>query len=306
MERMSKERVIQSRVNFGNARQGEISSKISESPGMVAQKKKMQSIFGNAIQMQPSGNENIQSNFEPSAQLFVMTRSRYELYRGKVLEAFEKVQKSAESLWSVIHFEMDGCDLHDKQRVFDDVVVNYGFVIAGEEDIDTEAEDVSEADHAGGGNEEIEFGSEEYNKLTQMKRAGNRESAEKTFNTSSHGQYKKVAYKTDPLGNINFSSPTKSTQWGDPVDGASLVDLSHGSGVKGSDYGKMAGGSLVKIRGASRGQHCSIANRIKNTGAGSNSPANWTWHHLTTYPKMVLVDRAVHAKYGHNGGMLLW
>ena len=48
-----------------------------------------------------------------------------------------------------------------------------------------------------------------------------------------------------------------------------------------------------------------IANRIKQFTC-RGSPDGWTWHHLTTKYHMVLVDRAVHQKHGHNGGVFIW
>jgi hypothetical protein len=118
------------------------------------------------------------------------------------------------------------------------------------------------------------------------------------------GTFKQVAYTLDtPGGNIDFSNPTQRKKWQDPVDHPSYVDLEQGVKTKG--WGLLRNGKLVKLKGASRSQHFSVANRIKKIQA-DGSPAGWTWHHLSTPFKMVLVERSVHQKHGHNGGILLW
>jgi hypothetical protein len=63
---------------------------------------------------------------------------------------------------------------------------------------------------------------------------------------------------------------------------------------------------LIPIAKASRAQHFWLANTIMGNDHGNSSPPNWTWHHLPKPYKMVLVDRDVHRKHGHNGGKLLW
>lgn len=145
----------------------------------------------------------------------------------------------------------------------------------------------------------------------QLKRASNRTSENKTFITSTVGKYVDVSYTTDSKGGIDFERRTGSTQWKNPVLSNSTVDLSYGKNndfpinKNDEDYGMLQNGNYVQIRGASRNQHFNIANRIVGL-PGSNSPNNYTWHHLLEYPKMVLVDREVHRKYGHNGGFYLW
>jgi len=165
-----------------------------------------------------------------------------------------------------------------------------------------------------GGNEEIEENDPRYAELLggskrpviQGKRAGGKTSDAKTFDMASQKfKYKEVAYTTEPDGNINFGSTPSNKNWKNPVhDTHKSVDLN--AGVRSPGYGMMRSGNIVKIKGASRAQHFSIANRITGVSAGSGSPTNWTWHHLSAFPKMALVDRAVHARYGHNGGVYLW
>ncbi|MDY0975954.1 DUF4157 domain-containing protein [Massilia sp. CFBP9012] len=124
------------------------------------------------------------------------------------------------------------------------------------------------------------------------------------YTTHTHGNFKDVTYKLDNLGSIDFGKVNKQKVWQNPMKPGSEVQLNKGSGK--ANYGITLSGTKIKIPGASRGQHFSMANRIMKNGFGSSSPTDWTWHHLTTYYKMVLVDRTVHAKHGHNGGVYVW
>lgn len=124
------------------------------------------------------------------------------------------------------------------------------------------------------------------------------------YASSAHGQYKDVTYKRDGVGSIDFGTTTKHKTWTNPMSGGVEVQLNQGSGNV--SHGITLNGTKIKIVGASRGQHFSIANRIAKNGQGNKSPPNWTWHHLTSHYKMVLVDRVVHAKHGHNGGVHVW
>jgi len=136
----------------------------------------------------------------------------------------------------------------------------------------------------------------------QFARPGNTVSGPKDYQTSDHGKFKNVAYKTKGDGNIDFDDPYKKTKWKDPIKGAK-VNLQ--KGVKKAGYMAMAT-QIIKIRGATRGQHFAVANRIKGYPDGQNSPDDYTWHHLSDFPYMILVDRIVHSKHGHNGGIHLW
>jgi hypothetical protein len=127
------------------------------------------------------------------------------------------------------------------------------------------------------------------------------------YSSTSHGDYEDVEYTRDGKGSFNFAKRPivyKGGQWKNPVQGGSQVDLAHGS--KDKKYGITSTNRKVKLVDASRGVHFNIANRIKKNGAGNTSPAGWTWHHLPQEYKMVLVDRRVHQKHGHNGGKFLW
>ena len=127
------------------------------------------------------------------------------------------------------------------------------------------------------------------------------------YESDSHGDYKKVEYNRNALGTFDFAKRPmvyKGGRWENPVKSGSKVDLEQGAKKKG--YGITSGKNLAEISKASRGVHFSIANRIMKNGAGQSSPDGWTWHHLPEEYKMVLVDRQVHRKHGHNGGKFLW
>jgi hypothetical protein len=140
----------------------------------------------------------------------------------------------------------------------------------------------------------------------QRARTPNSESYKDTYPTSLHGTFTQITYKLDGVGSINFDAPKSHAKggWKNPVKAKSEVQLTTGSSNK--THGITLSGKKVKIVGASRGTHFSIANRIMKNGFGSQSPTNWTWHHLVSNYKMVLVDRKVHAKHGHNGGVHVW
>jgi len=138
----------------------------------------------------------------------------------------------------------------------------------------------------------------------QMARTPGALSYQAGYTTHKHGNFKDVTYKLDNLGSIDFGKVNKKKVWKNPMKPGSEVQLNKGSGK--ANYGITLSGTKIKIPGASRGQHFSMANRIMKNGFGNSSPTDWTWHHLTTYYKMVLVDRTVHAKHGHNGGVYVW
>jgi hypothetical protein len=137
----------------------------------------------------------------------------------------------------------------------------------------------------------------------QMKRTPNTTTTQAEYTTENFGKFKDVTYKRDGKGNIDFTKALKYKTWRKPVEPSSRVELSTGS--KSKTYGIMKNGTKIKIGKASRSQHFAVANRIKKYD-GSGSPAKWTWHHLSKQYEMILVDRVVHAKHGHNGGFLLW
>ncbi|MDV6342330.1 HNH endonuclease [Nitrosomonas sp. Is24] len=136
---------------------------------------------------------------------------------------------------------------------------------------------------------------------------GSGPSYQEYYKSNSHGDYKKVEYNRNTLGTFDFAKRPmvyKGGRWENPVKNGSKVDLEQGAKKKG--YGITSGKKLAEISKASRAVHFSIANRIMKNGAGQSSPDGWTWHHLPEEYKMVLVDRQVHRKHGHNGGKFLW
>ncbi len=139
----------------------------------------------------------------------------------------------------------------------------------------------------------------------QLKRKGNTISGPKTYKTKKSGQFTGVSYKTDTQGSIDFTSPVAKKTWKDPVLSNTYVDL--GEGCKQKGYGLTKNKTKINIKNASRAQHFSIADRIlaKNK-VNVNRASTYTWHHLTSKYDMVLVDMTVHAKHGHNGGVLIW
>lgn len=140
------------------------------------------------------------------------------------------------------------------------------------------------------------------NKIVQMRPNPNTLSGPNTFQSSISGPYNNVSYMRDGNAAIDFSRPQQGyVSWQDPID--TTVDLSEeGNGI---DTGKKHDGSVIAIRGASRGDHFNIANELIGE-PGSASPPNLTWHHLVPFPMMALVDRTVHQKYAHVGGFELW
>lgn len=254
-----------------------------------------------------------------TVQRVVLTRSKFQAYLEQA-NGLVKLGRNPDQIAQ--HLKLQEVDDFDIGRILDDLSVHYGYAVGGDDEEDAVVDDSNHP--GGGGSDEHTVSSEEADTYLepsgkeyiaqlksidatsytlQLKRAGNKQSAEKTFATDNSGTYTKVSYTTDAKGGIDFTSPTTQTAWSNPVDGSTLVDLSQD--VKGSDYGMMKSGKLVDIRKASRPQHFSIANRIKGYDE-SGSPDGWTWHHLFNYPNMVLVDREVHQKYGHNGGVFLW
>ncbi len=115
----------------------------------------------------------------------------------------------------------------------------------------------------------------------------------------SYGGLNNIVYQTDALGNIDFSHPSQYYIGNpypggyDPVDHASLVDIT---------------GAVQNYGTNDRYQHFKDANQQKPNYGGVNgsSPGGLTWHHLTQKYYMHLVDRTVHSKHGHNGGVHIW
>ncbi len=113
----------------------------------------------------------------------------------------------------------------------------------------------------------------------------------------NYGGLNQVLYQCDGVGNIDFSNPSQFFIGNpypglNPVVGGSTVDVTNAVNNHGT---------------ANRYQHFKEANTAYGTPQhGGNSPPGLTWHHLTAQYDMHLVDRLVHSKHGHNGGVYLW
>jgi hypothetical protein len=177
---------------------------------------------------------------------------------------------------------------------------------AGETSTDfneSDEHDMNVADHGDLGNYE---NPEEIDKyilkelgVAQLARKGGTVSGPKSYASSNFGQFTDVSYKLSGKGSIDFTAPTAKTAWSNPVKAGSEVELS------------AAGKAIDKTN---RPQHFAIGDALyaKKHGLGKASATTsmragkWTWHHLETPYKMVLVDMNAHAKHGHNGGVYLW
>lgn len=136
------------------------------------------------------------------------------------------------------------------------------------------------------------------NESIQLARSPHAISGPKSYNSHKHGALNNILYQCDGSGNIDFSQPKQYTLTNpypgiNPVEPASTVDVTTAVNAYKKD---------------NRYQHFKEANLKAPAFGGMNgsSPANLTWHHLTTKHQMHLVDRMVHSKHGHNGGVYLW
>lgn len=135
--------------------------------------------------------------------------------------------------------------------------------------------------------------------ITQLARKGNTVSGPKNYNTSGGAAFNQVSYQTDGKGCIDFTNPYAQAAWSNPVLAGSEVDLTNAN---------------KPIDTKNRAQHFAIGDYLyaqaKGLGKASATTnmrkGKWTWHHLPSPYKMVLVDMTVHAKHGHNGGVYLW
>lgn len=133
----------------------------------------------------------------------------------------------------------------------------------------------------------------------QLARKGNTITGPKSYKGKME-DYFGISYKTGDKGDIDFKFPWQGKINSDTVLEDSEVDL-----LKYIN---------IKIDKTNRTQHFACADKLYATIKG-NQKASWatnfrkgryTWHHLKTPYKMVLVDMTVHAKHGHNGGVYLW
>lgn len=159
---------------------------------------------------------------------------------------------------------------------------------------------------------------DETSNIIQLARTGNTYSVNGGYQGTSNGTaYENVIYYRDGGGNINFGvnpanivAAYNSTEdpeidandivWSDPVDYSSQVQMNND--LNDTEKGIMPSGKSVTLKSASRPQHFAIADMLYSNSRGGT----WTWHHLSPRYYMVLVDMRVHAKHGHNGGVLLW
>lgn len=123
-------------------------------------------------------------------------------------------------------------------------------------------------------------------------------SAHSISGPKSYGAYANILYQTDAVGNIDFAHPYQHFLGNaypglNPIANGSLVDVSAAVAAHGKE---------------NRYQHFKEANGKPHgyVGVNGSSPAGCTWHHLTTKHQMHLVDREIHRKHGHNGGVYLW
>lgn len=251
----------------------------------------------------------IQQRIKMDDRRIITVLQRIPLTRGQLEFIVSNMLRFQNDGDAISFLNLNIHDDNDKMLIWDHYRVKSG------RSIETPfIDDMDELQYEDAHEEDMTIGNPEHTgeELKQLKRAPNRVSAAKSF-TSPNVNYIAVSYKTDNKGGIDFETPNSHILWQLPVDKNSEVDLSSNKGtnfpsnINSSDYGMLQNGKYVQIRGASRNQHFNIANRLtNNTIFGSNSPTNMTWHHLENYPHMVLVDRNVHAKYGHNGGYYLW
>lgn len=230
---------------------------------------------------------------------------QFMLTRAGINNTVDKILRNEDSL--------DNYDLYDQYLIIDRAIER-NIDIKGIVSYDTSlfvtrmysaAEENSDIDHPETSDaEEIPFVTPE--EALQLKR-GSGLSGPRTIDPFFQDGY----YMRDSDGNIDFDQIYSCTIFNkSPVEPNSRVDLEEGLNNK-KEFGVLLNGNIVHIPNASRSQHFSIANRIAKkhgqiSGEGGHSPEGLTWHHLIDKYKMVLVNRIVHQKFGHNGGYYFW
>jgi hypothetical protein len=167
-------------------------------------------------------------------------------------------------------------------------------------------------------NEDMVIDTKRDNGIIQLARTPNTYSVNGDYTGASNGSdYDNVIYLRDDDGNIAFEDDPADIvddyneteepeideddiKWEDPMDYGSKVQMSND--LTDPEYGLMPSGKKVQLKTATRPQHFAIADDLYN----NDRAGTWTWHHLSDRYKMILVDMRVHAKHGHNGGVLLW
>ncbi len=143
-------------------------------------------------------------------------------------------------------------------------------------------------------------------------------SAVKSY-TSSHGvALVNITFERQaPDANIDFNQPLATQAGGvhaqDPIantfgphQNVNILDPVNPNFLFQTNF---QNGQPVPVVSAKTGRdhHFAAGNRaVGRRDWGRASPPNWTWHHLLPRGRMSLVDRQMHAKHGHNGGMLFW
>jgi hypothetical protein len=139
------------------------------------------------------------------------------------------------------------------------------------------------------------------------------DSGPKDYNSHWSGAVSDVLFRRDAAGYIDFTQPSvdggphgAGTTWTPHCDAAS-DDTCIADPLDPTKLNLLVGmKNVVSLRNSTRAQHFRVANRIRFGTTSDRSPDGYTWHHKLANGMMVLVDRMVHKKHGHNGGKLLW
>jgi hypothetical protein len=237
---------------------------------------------------------------------FVITRSMQKIIDETVITSNEDMQAtykwlltkhSEENALVIVNGILDRQKNSELSSAFQELT---GFV--SEEGNETDEEEKNCVDHGDLGEHDDPDEIDQYVTkagITQLARKGNTVSGPKTYSTSGGAQFVGVSYTTDGKGSIDFGAPSAKTSWSPPVMSGSEIDLS---------------AAKQNINTKDRAQHFAIGDLLyaKKSGQSKASyttklrKSKWTWHHMPTAYKMVLVDMTVHAKHGHNGGVYLW
>lgn len=123
-----------------------------------------------------------------------------------------------------------------------------------------------------------------------------------------------IKYERKNGGYIDFGAPDSITTPSPyaPVrsnDNTDISDPSDGNKLNALVKTGATTATVPTLKNSTRAQHFKVANLVAGTNGehgASSSPANMTWHHKLSKGKMVLIDRTVHQKHGHNGGKHIW
>jgi len=146
--------------------------------------------------------------------------------------------------------------------------------------------------------------------VTQLAHSANAAGTPKNYTTSAGQAVTGVQYDRVAKGYIDFTqapvSVTHPAGW-QPNTNHDNTDISDPANPNKLNL-VYPNGTVPDLTNSTRAQHFKVANTVAFHGAdtSSNSPAGYTWHHKDTKGRMVLVDRTVHQKHGHNGGFHIW